>query len=140
MLSKRTMLRMPLVVLRCALQHSGAEMFTSRPPHGSNSRACRRGCEILIPHDTLTQRSRKCPAAVHTKAKHKARGHHSRQSGTAHMDLAKLIRAARGDLQQRRCWCVTQSRNLPTEFFSLHISPHGVRLERCGLFYRVLTC
>ena len=35
---------------------------------------------------------------------------------------------------------VTQSRNLPTEFFSLHISPHGVRLERCGLLYRVRTC
>ena len=33
----------------------------------------------------------------------------------------------------------TQSRNLPKEFFSLHISPHGVRLERCGLLYRVRT-
>jgi hypothetical protein len=32
-----------------------------------------------------------------------------------------------------------QSRNLLTEFFSLHISPHGVRLERCGLLYRVRT-
>ena len=31
----------------------------------------------------------------------------------------------------------TQSRNLPTKFFSLHISPHGVRLERCKLLYRV---
>ena len=34
----------------------------------------------------------------------------------------------------------THSRNLPTEFFSLHISPHGVCLERCGLLYRVRTC
>ena len=32
---------------------------------------------------------------------------------------------------------VTQSRNLPTEFFPLHISPHGVHLERCDLLYRV---
>ena len=34
----------------------------------------------------------------------------------------------------------TQSRNLSNEFFSLLISPHGVRLERCGLLYRVRTC
>ena len=33
----------------------------------------------------------------------------------------------------------SRSRNLPIEFFSLHISPHGVRLERCGLLYRVRT-
>ena len=37
------------------------------------------------------------------------------------------------------CTRLTQSRNLPTEFFSLHISPHGVRLERYGLIYRVCT-
>ena len=36
-------------------------------------------------------------------------------------------------------WVQTQSRNLPTEFFSLHISPHGVRLERCGLLYQART-
>jgi hypothetical protein len=39
-----------------------------------------------------------------------------------------------GDLSEQ-----THSRNLPTEFFSLHISPHGVRLERRGLLYRVRT-
>ena len=27
---------------------------------------------------------------------------------------------------------VIQSQNLPTEFFSLDISPHGICLERCG--------
>ena len=31
----------------------------------------------------------------------------------------------------------TQSRNLPTEFFSLHIFQHDVVLKRCGLVYRV---
>ena len=35
---------------------------------------------------------------------------------------------------------VTQLRNLPTELVSLHISPHGVRLERCKLSSHVRTC
>ena len=32
---------------------------------------------------------------------------------------------------------LTQSRNLPTEFFSFHIPPDDVVLARCGLLYRV---
>ena len=32
---------------------------------------------------------------------------------------------------------LTQSRNLPTEFFSLHIFQHDVVLKRCGLVYQV---
>ena len=41
--------------------------------------------------------------------------------------------------EKRTFFRATQSRNLPTEFFSLHISPHGDCLERRRLLYRVRT-
>ena len=35
--------------------------------------------------------------------------------------------------------CLDTIQKPPDRGFSLHISPHGVRLERCGLLYRVRT-
>ena len=96
-------------------------------PHGS--RANRR-----------THRGSKQHAAGHLRINPRQKLPHSEHSGRPSIAMCQSENTWFCTTCTARCSMQkTQSRNLPTEFFSLHISPHGVRLERRGLLYRVRT-